>query len=179
MGPQGLSAFLGPVCKQNVWHSPASFAPNCQPPSDISSAKPHAKISALTHQTRRKSSWHSLPLSSDNPSALFSPSLVWSIMLSTFQEFPQWSFTSSVTAGRQQPLNARCQHKCKTPERGGRASPAHSFCLWQLSIQHPQVKAALARTRSREHEWMAFDGTCSYPRLPTSAPQASRSGSNS
>lgn len=123
MSPQGLSAFLGPVCKQNVWRSPASFAPNCPPPSDTSSAKPHAKISPLTHQTRRESSWHGLPLSSDNPSALFSPSLVWSTMLSTFQEFPQWSFTSSVTAGRQQPLNARSQHKCKTPEGGGRAPP--------------------------------------------------------
>ena len=59
-GSPGPVCLSGPVCKQNVWRSPASFAPNCQPPSDISSAKPHAKISALTHQTRRKSSWHSL-----------------------------------------------------------------------------------------------------------------------
>lgn len=154
MSPQGLSAFFwAQSVNQNVWRSPAKLCPELPTPpsrqfwSLEETLTPRSQLSLI----RRAVNPHGtgLPLSQfRQSSALFSPSLVWSTMLSTFQEFPQWSFTSSVTAGRQQPLNARSQHNHKTQKEVGRA-PFGFFLSWQLSIRHPQVKAALAGSGGR------------------------------
>lgn len=172
--PGPVCLFLGPVCKQNVWRSPASFAPNCPPPSDSSSAKPHAKISALTHQTRRESSWHGLPLSQFRQSEcplLSLPCLVYNAFdFSRISSMELYILRHSWQAAASQCLKPT---QMQDSRRRWTSPPAHSFCLWQLSIRHPQVKAALARIRgrgmSRWHGMEHVDTLAPRPLLPRQA----------
>lgn len=126
-----------------------SFAPNCPPPSDGSGARSLTlKISALS-LIRRAVNPHGTvsPLNQFRQSEcplLSLPCLVYNAFDFSISSMELYILRHSWQAAA---LNARSQHKCKTQKEVDEP-PAHSFCLWQLSIRHPQVKAALARIRA-------------------------------